>query len=160
MQESGETTDVNEMWWLNQLKWGSGRQHSNHLWDCGSFHNHFLCDAIFYVLTIDISNHILIFQDTRACFCGAIQHLIICSLATFCDSGFFTLDVTLLAVCLRGRFTADAVSRLQRSWPTNMAVFFRGLITIDNWKKLRFGRVKRGYFGIVGWGGAIYTCYE
>ena len=150
------------MWWLNKLKWGSGRQHSNHLWDCGSFHNDFLCDANL-LLTIALSYHICISRTQGLAFAVPSNTLSFAAWLTFCDSGIFHVGCdTPTAVCLRGRFTADAVSRLQQSWPTNLATCFFGS---DSWiaifhKQLRFGRVKRGYFGIVGWGErAICTYY-
>lgn len=125
--EIAETTTSRQlsMWWLNQLnsrQWASTQQSSLGLW------------ALFTMISCVMQSSI----D----YCPLLPHLkhpghkgllLRCHPTPYhLQLGYFLRRIfhvgcdTPTAVCLRGRFTADAVSRLQQSWPSESGeVFFR-----------------------------------
>ena len=91
---------------------GGGRQHSNHLWDCGSFHNDFLCDAIFYWLLPSLTTfetHMFISRTQGLAFAVPSNTLSFAAWLLFATQEFYTLDVT-----LRQQFVCEVVSQLMQ----------------------------------------------
>lgn len=163
MRKSGETTTSRQlsMWWLNQLnsrQWASTQQSSLGL---RLFSQWFLvwCNLL---LTIAFSYHIWNIQDTKGLLLRCHPTPYHLQLGYFWRLRNFSRwmwhsDSSLFARSFHSWCSFQAATKLAYE---SGEVFFRVRQLNSNFsQQLRFGRVKRGYFGIVGWGRAICTYY-